>query len=153
MRVGVSTLSLPMERYKSKDISVMTRAIKKWTTSHVSLRQARFHHIHIFFLEAFLASKNLKAPWMVSTTVSTNSYQLALLVEFWNKSGLISSYSLVQIHSLCLCIFHSGCNQSYEVFRRADDRRPIASLVYLFTNNYQLALLIDFQKISGSLPS
>ena len=70
VRVCVSILSLPTERYKSKDISITTIEIKKWTTSHESLRRARFHHINIFFLEVFLASKNPKVPWMVSTTIN-----------------------------------------------------------------------------------
>ena len=51
--VCVSILSLPIERYKSKDIPVLKRAIKTWTTSHKSLRQASFHHINIFFLDVF----------------------------------------------------------------------------------------------------
>ena len=42
--ICVSILSIPMERYKSKDISIITRAINKWITSHGSLRRARFHH-------------------------------------------------------------------------------------------------------------
>ena len=67
--ICVSILSLPMERYISKDISIMTRAINKWTTLHESFWWARFHHIHIFFLDLFLAFKRPKAPWTVSTTV------------------------------------------------------------------------------------
>ena len=35
----------------------------------------------------------------------TNTYQLALTIEFRKTSGLFCSYSLVQIHSLCSCIF------------------------------------------------
>ena len=69
VRVCVSILSLPTERYKSKDISIMIRAIKKWTTSHESSQRARFHHMNTFSLTYFLACKNPKSPWMVSTTV------------------------------------------------------------------------------------
>ena len=72
VRVCVSILLLPTERYKSKDVSIMTRAIKKWTTSHKSSRQARFHNINIFFLEVFCLQKS-KGTWMVSTTVNLNS--------------------------------------------------------------------------------
>ena len=69
LRACVSTISLPTEIYTSNDISIMTRAIKKWTTPHEISQQARFHHIHIFFLDLFLAFKRPKAPWTVSTTV------------------------------------------------------------------------------------
>ena len=69
----------------------MTRTINKWTKSHESLQQDYFHHINILFLEAFFASKNTKAPCMVYTIVSSNTYQLALLVEFQEKQGLLRS--------------------------------------------------------------
>ena len=52
-RVCVSILSLPTERYKSKDVSIMTIAIKKWTTSRESSRRACFYHINMSFLEVF----------------------------------------------------------------------------------------------------
>ena len=68
VRVCVLILSLPMESYKSKDISIMTRALNKLTTSHESSRLARFHHINIFFLELVFGIQNPKAPWMVFTT-------------------------------------------------------------------------------------
>ena len=48
VRVSVSMPSITMERYKPEDIPMMKRAIKKWTTSHESSRQACFHHIHFF---------------------------------------------------------------------------------------------------------
>ena len=66
----------------------MTRAIKKITTSHKSLRQACFHVINIFVLKVFLASKSPNLPWMVSNTVITNNYQPALLVEFQKNQAL-----------------------------------------------------------------
>ena len=80
VRVCVSILSLLTERDKSKNISLLTRAISKWTTLHKILRQAHFYHTNSFFLEDFLDSKNPKSPWMVYTTVSTNTYKLASLV-------------------------------------------------------------------------
>ena len=43
-----------MERFKSKDISIMRRAIKKWATSNESPLRARFHYMIFFFLEVFL---------------------------------------------------------------------------------------------------
>ena len=58
--ICVSILSLPMERYKSKDISIMTRAINKWTTLHESFWWAHFHHIHIFFLEVLFCLQKSK---------------------------------------------------------------------------------------------
>ena len=69
VRICVSILSLPTDRYQSKDISIMTKIIKKSTSSHESSLRAHFHHINIFFLEFVLASKNPKASWMVSTTL------------------------------------------------------------------------------------
>ena len=65
--VLVSILSLPRDRYKSKDISTMTRAIKKWTTAHSS-QQAHFHHINIFFLKGFFGlqkSKGTLVSWNI----------------------------------------------------------------------------------------
>ena len=53
-------LSLTTERYTSKDISIITRTIKKWTTSHKSSWRARFCHINIFFLEVIFGLKKSK---------------------------------------------------------------------------------------------
>ena len=75
--VCVSILSLPMERYKSKDISIITRTINKWTTSHESSLRARFHNVNIFFMEFILSSKNSTGPWMMSITVSNITGGLA----------------------------------------------------------------------------
>ena len=60
VRVCVSILSLPRERYKSKYISIMTRAINKWTTSHESLQRGCFHHINIYFLEVLFGLQKSK---------------------------------------------------------------------------------------------
>ena len=60
VRVCVSILSLPTDRYKTKHIPIMTRSIMKWTTSHLSSQRARFHHIHIFFLEVLFGLQKSK---------------------------------------------------------------------------------------------
>ena len=60
VRVCVSILSLTTERYKSKYMSIIIRAINKLTTSHESLQQARFHHINIIFLEGFFKIQKSK---------------------------------------------------------------------------------------------
>ena len=68
VRVCVLILSLPRDRYKSKDISTMRRAIKKWTTSYESSQQAHFHHINIFFLKVFFGlqkSKGTLGSWNI----------------------------------------------------------------------------------------
>ena len=48
----ISIITLAMERYKSKDNSIMTIAIMKWTTSHESSRQARFCEYEYFLLRS-----------------------------------------------------------------------------------------------------
>ena len=155
LRICVSILSLPTERDKSQDISIMTRAINKWTTSHGSSRQVRLCYVSIIFLECFLSSKNPKAPWMVSTTVaaSTNSYQLASLVELKKKRTCFACRFCYKYTCFARIFFHSGCSQSYEVFRRTNGRESPPSLIYFITNTYQLSWIIEFQKISGSLRS
>ena len=95
VKVSVSILSLPTERYKSKDISIMTRATKKWTKSYGSLRRAHFHHINIFFLEVFLACKNPKAPWMVSTTVSTRIWGHKRHVCWWSSKFTCANHIFI----------------------------------------------------------
>ena len=79
VRVSVSILSLPTERYKSKDISITTIAIKKWTTLHENSRRARFHHIIIFFLEFFWPPKIQRHPeWcLLLKNILQPSYPLA----------------------------------------------------------------------------
>ena len=103
VRVCVPVLSLPMERYKSKDISIMKRAIKKWPTSHESSRQAHFHHINIFFLEVLFGLQNPNAPWMVSTTVILWAFSQAkqfckytwrfILVPIWTNLNQSETWS------------------------------------------------------------
>ena len=89
---------------------------------------------------------------MMSTTASTNTYQLALLVEF-QKIGLTllvefgtNTLDLPVNFAIPVVANHMRSLGA----QKADDRRSLASLVYLITNTYLLASLIELHKISGS---
>ena len=94
VRVWVSILSLATERYKSKDISIMTRAINKWTTSHESSRRACFHHINIFFLEVIFGLQKSKGTFdRVYHCFKQNYYHIA-------RTRAISAYGLISYMSI-----------------------------------------------------
>ena len=82
VRVCVSIILIPIERYKSKDVSITTKEIDKWTTSHESSRRARFHHMNIFFLEVIFGLQK-KAPSIVSTTVNKWQNNGGRIHPFW----------------------------------------------------------------------
>ena len=79
----------------------MTREIKKWTTSRENSRRARFHHIHIFFLGVFLASKNPKAHWVVSTNVNCKSGGGGVEIFIYKKHDTLSYVQIRAFHKYC----------------------------------------------------
>ena len=80
---GHQILSLPTESFKSKDLSLITRAINKWTTAHKSSRQACFHHINIFFLGVLFSLQIFKV-----TLDHVYNYKTIIFTKYFKKLPL-----------------------------------------------------------------